>query len=102
MSDYKCATCGRSGCKLWREYSPIGQAAPLLCCDCAAKVEGKDVGQIDADGRVPGSHGGRTDQIGYYIPAVPHPDGFWPYSLVPEDRAAWWRSLPTRPLEVSQ
>lgn len=101
MSEYKCANCGRTGCKLWRDY---GSVSPLLCCDCAGAEQSKDVSDIDASGRRTCRDGIRTDQIGWYLPAVPteQPGSFWAYSSVPEERADWWRSLPTRPLEVTQ
>jgi hypothetical protein len=107
MSTYKCATCNRTGCKLWREYSPAGRLSPLLCCDCAGRHEKVDVSDIDAHGRRLDKDkmfrsSSRTDQIGWYVPAVPHdePGMYWGYSEVPADGVAWWRSLPTRPLEL--
>jgi hypothetical protein len=60
---------------------------------------------MDADGRRPsGRHPDhRTDQIGWYVPAVPHPDGdaYWGYSSVTDDGLAWWRALPSLPVAQS-
>jgi len=40
-----------------------------------------------------------TDQIGWFVPAVPSPDSlsFYTYTGVPDAAIAWWCSLPTRP-----
>ena len=97
---YRCATCGAHGCKLWREYQTCADYTEVTCCDCAGAAEDKDVSGIDADGMRPTKHGGRTDQIGWRVPAVPTQDGstFWGYTSVPEDGCAWWKRLPTRPL----
>lgn len=95
---YKCGTCGKSGCKLWREYQTFLDQQTLECCDCAGKGQDKDVSTIDADGRRESDICGRTDQIGWRIPAVPTEDGstYWGYSSVPQAGVNWWRSLPTR------
>ncbi|HYX22465.1 MAG TPA: hypothetical protein VFA98_16595 [Thermoanaerobaculia bacterium] len=97
-SGYKCQTCGAHGCKLWREYQTFADHTDLLCCDCAAKSQKKDVSTIDADGRRLTEEGGRTDQIGWFVPAVPTEEGdtYWGYTSVPETGCCWWRSLPTR------
>jgi hypothetical protein len=103
---YACSVCEASGCKLWREYKPEVEApwfafARLRCCDCAAKPMGLDVSRIDAKGRVPMRDGReivRTDQLGWFVPAIPTPDGenFHAYSTVPPEAEAWWHRLPTR------
>lgn len=101
-ADYKCCECGATNCKLWREYQCFSKIL-LRCAECAAKSEKKDVSDIDADGRRSDGfgHGGRTDQIGWYVPAVPMPqcDGYHGYTSVPEAGVSWWRRLPTRPVK---
>ncbi len=95
---YKCAHCGTSACKLWREYeTPRPQ---LLCVDCAGKDQEKDISSMDEQGRrliSPGSRH-RTDQIGWYVPAVPDEAGigYHGYGDVPAAGCAWWRRLPLR------
>ncbi len=124
---YRCTTCGAFGCKLWREYQTFANHTELVCCDCAGRSQKKDMSDIDAEGRrmsfyrltrrqrryrarhgtvgrrgarmVPAQEpSGRTDQIGWRVPAVPTEDGegFWGYSSVPDDGVKWWRALPTR------
>jgi hypothetical protein len=94
MRPYRCAGCGADGCKLWREYQTF--APKLLCANCAASDQGMDVTDIDADGlRAGGCYETRTDQIGWYVPAVPVDDTFWGYTSIPDDGIAWWKALPT-------
>lgn len=97
--EYSCATCGRKGCKLWREYATFADHTTLECCDCAGASQKIDVSGIDDDGRRL-SDGARTDQIGWRVPAVPTEDGdgFWGYTSVPDEAIRWWRALPTRVL----
>ena len=97
LSAYVCAQCGASGCKLWREYQTFSPT--LLCAACAAKSEGKDITDIDAEGKRSGKFGDRTDQIGWYVPAVPTEDGcgYWGYTSVPNPGCKWWKGLPTLP-----
>lgn len=95
---YRCTACGRHGCKLWREGYTFSPVEPL-CCDCTAKRTGKDVSTLDERGRVE-SEFGRTDQIGGWLPAVPHPTGgWWSYTSVSAEGCAWWDRLPNRPFE---
>ncbi len=96
---YKCRNCGATGCKLWRLYQTFPHHQSLLCAKCAAKDQKMDVSDIDTDGKHGGELGGRTDQIGWYIPAVPteENDTFWGYTSVPDAGVRWWRSLPTYP-----
>jgi len=42
LKDYVCKECGATGVKLWRPYNAV-EGIPLLCCDCAAKEEEKDI-----------------------------------------------------------
>ena len=95
--EYKCTTCGKHGCKLWREYQTFADHTELVCCDCAAKSQGKDVGSIDQAGMRETEYG-RTDQIGWRVPAVPTEEGdtFWGYTSVPLAGVSWWKALPTR------
>lgn len=123
---YRCTTCGRHGCKLWREYQTFADHTELVCCDCAGKSQSEDVRRIDKHGNRPsefftrrdrrrcarqnsgrGRRGARpvaehrTDQIGLRVPAVPTEEGdtFWSYSSVPPEGVAWWRGLPTRAID---
>lgn len=98
---YRCNTCGRHGCKLWREYQTFLNHQTLACCDCAAKEQKKDVTGITDDGMVPDPKYGASlssDQIGWRIPAVPTEEGdtYWGYSSVPMAGVGWWKRLPTR------
>jgi hypothetical protein len=65
---YKCAKCGATGCKLWREYQTVNPQ--LLCAPCAAKDQDKSIEGIDNNGLRPYENI-RTDQIGWYVPAIP-------------------------------
>jgi hypothetical protein len=97
-ADYKCDGCGATGCKLWREYQTFADYTKLLCADCAAKDEHEDISDIDADGRHNGNFY-RTDQIGWYIPAVPveGENTYWGYTSIPQAGCDWWGRLPTKP-----
>lgn len=66
--DYWCRRCGAQGCKLWREY---GRGSPLLCCECAAEIGGKQIGGIDAEGKYDWGDGHRAATIGFFVPAIP-------------------------------
>ncbi len=94
-ADYKCAKCGGTGCKLWREYQMF--SPQLLCAGCACDDQ-KKTNNVDAEGWRT-EDGRKLDQIGWYVPAVPTEDGigYWGYSSVPEAGANWWRALPTAP-----
>jgi hypothetical protein len=98
---YICSKCLRGGCKLWRDYQTFLENLELFCVVCAAESQNKNIDDIDKDGRRSLGEGmmGRTDQIGWLVPAVPTPDGetFWGYSSVPEDGVKWWREQPTFP-----
>jgi hypothetical protein len=103
FSKYKCGSCGAKGCKLWREYQSFH--VELRCAPCAAKEQGKDISTIDADGmrltpEYDWAGDRRSDQIGYYIPAVPvlgEKGAYWGYTSVPEADGEAWRRLPTLP-----
>lgn len=93
---YRCQRCGTTGHKLWREYNTFLSHQTLLCARCAAADQGKDVGGMNAEGLYPSEYG-RTDQIGWYTPAVPTPenDTYWGYTAVPDAGVAWWKRLPS-------
>ncbi|MDX1607739.1 MAG: hypothetical protein R3251_00815 [Candidatus Spechtbacterales bacterium] len=97
--NYKCANCGATGCKLWREYQRF--SPQLLCLDCAAADQGKDISDIDENGmRTRESGPGRTEQIGWYVPAIPNDFGtrYLEYpDNIPIIAMEWWRALPNRP-----
>jgi hypothetical protein len=92
--DYKCNNCGASGVKLWREYQTFSPR--LLCAACAAKSQKKNIKDMNKEGMYPSDDLGLTDQIGWYIPAVPDEQGsgFWGYTSVPEDGVVWWKNMP--------
>lgn len=93
---YVCSSCGVSGCKLWREYQTCDPQ--LLCCICAGRVDKKDVSTVDAEGLRKSEYGSRTDQIGWYVPAIPveeEEESYWGYTSVPPDGVTWWKNLPT-------
>lgn len=80
---YICSVCSLGGRRLWRPYD---RADSLTCVTCLNKETGKvflfeDSDQISPD----------------WIPAVPvedSTDDFWSYGSVPDNRVAWWYSLP--------
>jgi hypothetical protein len=92
--DYQCAKCGATNCKLWREYQTF--SPQLLCATCAAQDQDENINTIDATGRYASNYG-KTDQIGWYVPAVPTEDGssYWGYTSVPQPGCNWWKQLPT-------
>ncbi len=93
---YKCGTCGATNCKLWREYQVMGGSMAIECCDCAGKSQEKDVRDIDDQGMRSDGYG-KTDSIGWRVPAVPTLDGgWWGYTSVPQEGVNWWTALPTR------
>lgn len=96
---YKCQVCGASGVKLWRIYQST--APDLLCAKCAAQDQGQDISTMDEHGALDNGYGGATDQIGWFIPAVPTPEGngYWGYTSVPERAGAWWERLPNEKRE---
>ncbi len=94
-ANYKCQVCGASGIKLWRMY--MTTAPDLLCASCAAKDQGQDISTLDEHGELDNGYGGGTDQIGWFIPAVPSPDGsYWGYASIPERASRWWMRLPNK------
>jgi len=94
--EYKCALCGATKCKLWREYMTFGPIT-ILCVDCAGKDQEKDVSAMDEAGTMPSVHGMRIDSIGWRVPAIPHETGgYWSYTVVPKAGRLWWERLPTR------
>ena len=83
--DYKCSVCDKRDVKLWRQYQTFSENIKLLCMDCAALDQNKNVDEIDIS---------RCDQIGWLVPAIPTKDNsFWGYSSVPQEGCDWWHSL---------
>ncbi len=76
---YTCSQCGLKGYKMWRDYGDT----VLFCADCAAKDAGKNIDDIDADGKRGIEFGQRTDQIGWYLPAVPFDDSSKTIGAIP-------------------
>jgi hypothetical protein len=106
---YKCGICGVTGCKLWREY---GMTRPYLACaPCAAKAGKRDISTIDENGMretpeyswaVPGDPSYRSDQIGWYVPAIQTEEGdYWGATSTPMDAYEKWQKLPTLPEGVT-
>lgn len=98
-SNYVCGCCGATGVKLWREYQTFLNNQSLLCITCSGDEQKKDVSSGDAQGFIQSEVAGKTDQIGWRIPAVPtkENDTYWGYTSVPPEAVDWWRALPTFP-----
>lgn len=96
--EYVCAKCHGDKCKLWREYQTFNPQ--LLCVLCAARDQTITIGKMTEAGRYAGKYG-FTDQIGWYVPAIPDEEGagYWGYTSVPEAGIKWWRALPNLPEE---
>lgn len=94
---YCCSKCGASGVKLWRLYQTFLNYNELTCAKCSGEAEGESIEGIDADGKIASEFGGRTDTIGWRVPAVPTVEGdtFWGYTSVPQAGCDWWYKLPT-------
>lgn len=89
--DYVCESCGATGVKLWRDYQSISPNRGK----CSVQEQKKDYSP-NAQGYVMSKYG-RTDQIGWKVPAIPTEEGdaYWGYGTVPQEGANWWRTLPT-------
>lgn len=94
--DYKCSNCDATGIKLWRMYQSFPRR--LLCASCTAEGQNENIDDIDAEGYRSSKFGGRTDQIGCFVPAIPDEEGsgWWGYTSVPPAGVDWWRNLPTK------
>lgn len=92
--DYQCENCHVTGVKLWRQYQTFKPR--LLCASCASTDQHQDISDLDNNGRHTNDRGDSTDQIGWYVPAVPDEEGegFWGYISVPQEGVQWWRQLP--------
>lgn len=97
--------CGAGGCKLWREYGVT--RLYLACAPCAGKEGSRDISTIDKDGMretpeyswaKPGDPSYRSDQIGWYVPAIQTEEGdYWGATSSPVEAYETWRKLPTLP-----
>lgn len=99
---YVCTRCKTGGVKLWREYQTFADQTELLCASCACKNQHKE-DNVDEQGfrsiEFHPGHKQRTDQIGWFVPAVPceeDPTNYWGYTSVPQDGVNWWKNIPTR------
>jgi hypothetical protein len=97
---YKCDSCNARGVKLWREYGVYSAPPVTLCVVCACEIKGIDPDLVDENGTRPDEYAitMRTDQIGWYVPAVPADEegNWWGYTSIPEDGYERWKKLPTR------
>lgn len=105
---YFCSKCNAKGVKLWRPYNSFN--IRLLCADCAAEDQGKDISSMDEYGShesklSDGTPAGKCDQIGWFVPAVPTEDAhpgfkdslaYWGYTSVPQEGVDWWKRLSNR------
>lgn len=89
---YFCSKCGKTHVKLWRRNQSLNPE--LLCAECASINQNKDISTMDKNGMYLGKLG-KTDQIGWYIPAVPDEEGlgYWGYTSVPKEGVNWWKNL---------
>lgn len=94
-SNYKCSGCGATGRKMWRQYQTFLSNIELMCAGCALKDQDKQ-GPVDDRGFREDEYG-KTDQIGWMIPAIPTEEGdtYWGYTSIPQPGVIWWRQLPT-------
>lgn len=94
--ELECENCGAKGCKLWRDYGTF--TTHLLCAFCAAEVQGVSIETIREDGTRIGPNGGRTDQIGWCVPAVQDPEdgALWGYTSIPIEDYKLWQDLPLK------
>lgn len=105
--DYKCVTCGVTGCKMWRDYGEFFRVT-LKCAPCVAKDQKRDISTIDDKGTrltpeydwADGNH--RSNEIGWWVPAIQifgEPRAYLvgnTEELRQESIEAWW-ALPTLP-----
>lgn len=79
-----CMDCGRSGCRLYREYQTINP--DVRCRACTIRDQGKGHAGVDLD----------SFSIGWYVAAIVHPDGdgYWGVTSVPQEDAGAWLALP--------
>lgn len=98
MRPDQCDECGVTGVKLWREYGVYSQRPAILCVVHACATKGISPETIDAKGLHVASDRQPSDQIGWYVPAVPDGDGnWWGYTSIPDDAYEHWANLPTGP-----
>jgi len=95
---YKCYTCSATGVKLWRQYQTFLEHQDLLCASCAAKEQNIDISTMNIQGLYQSELLQLTDQIGWYVPAIPTEQGdtFWGYFSIPQAGCLWWQNLPNK------
>lgn len=100
---YRCVTCDAHGVKLWRQYQSVDPELRCAACACCNqnKVDDVDEAGTRSSATAHPRDNCRTDQIGWYVPAVPDPSlaptrAWWGYTSVPPEGVRWWKSLPTR------
>lgn len=96
--EYRCSQCKATNCKLWREYQTFHPS--LFCAQCAIANNPQLLHvDLDPNGTRSNDRGTRTDQLGWYVPAIPDEEGvgYWGYLSIPLNGAYWWRQLPTYP-----
>lgn len=91
--EYKCETCCKTGVKMWRDY----MGTTLSCVGCTLNNAGL-MGVFVDDNGCRETEYGKTDQLGWYVPAIQVVPGFemlWGYTSVPQNRVEEWCKLPT-------
>lgn len=83
--DYRCAECGVSGVRLWRQYQTFASKIRLLCT--AHALADQNLDQIDRGGV----------SIGWLVPARPVDGTFWGQTSGPQSSVDWWDALPETP-----
>ncbi len=102
---YMCSLCGASQCKLWKTE----RIDTTYCVACVARRVKITTEEIDDDGTISDphyrEHPGRTNHIGWFIPAIPrrNKDGGW-YTDTPNSaqESLWWRNIPTHPMHPQE
>jgi hypothetical protein len=104
---YACHRCGVVDIKLWREYQTF--SVRLTCVDCLAALLVEEADErafhpedVAEDGTLASAvTGERTDQIGWWVPAVLDSEMlpelvFWGYSSARLSDYERWQELPLR------
>ncbi len=87
-TDYRCADCGATGCRMYREYNTFLEHQRLRCTACALKDQKKNA-----------PDNARAHTIEWLVAAVPTEDNesYWGYTSVPQAGVEWWDRLPVAP-----